>query len=531
VKRFMTVIVSALMCHLAGLAMAQQPPVSITVTVDISKPGPEIDRNIYGQFAEHLGRGIYDGIWVGKNSSIPNLRGYRRDVVEALRKLHVPVIRWPGGCFADQYDWRDGIGPSATRPVRINSRWGGVPEDNAFGTHEFLDFAELIGADAYVSGNMGSMSPMNMAQWLEYMTSADGSSLAQERRRNGRDKPWQIKYFGLGNELFGCGGDMRAEYAADVTRRYSTYVNVPPDKTLMKVAGGPDPNFGSPDYKAFADTMMANAKGAFGRLNFQALSFHYYADYVVNPADDPKLPVNKRATGFAERDWSVALRAAQQMERGIATMSEIMDRYDPEKKVALFVDEWGTWHEPEPGTNPHFLFQQNSLLDAEVAALTLNIFHRHTDRVKMANIAQMINVLQAMILTDGDKMLLTPTYHIFEMYMPFQSAMPYPAAVSGPQYTLGGHSIPTVDVSAARGKDGRLYLAVVNVDPHRSAEVTTNLNGRATGRILTGPEMDSHNTFEAPESIHPLPFSSTNREGRAVAFVLPAKSIAVVMIE
>ena len=523
-------ILSALVLGFAELALPQPLPVSVTVAVDTSKSGPEIDRHIYGQFAEHLGRGIYDGIWVGTHSSIPNVHGYRTDVVDALKRLHVPVIRWPGGCFADQYDWRDGIGPRSQRPLRINTRWGGIPESNAFGTHEFLNFAELIGADAYISGNMGSMAPLDMARWLEYMTAADQSSLAQERRRNGRDKPWQIKYFGLGNELFGCGGNMRAEYAADVTRRYSKFVNEPPGQGLVKVAGGPDPNFALPDYTIFADTMMNNVQGGFGELNFQALSLHYYADYTLTPADERTTPVNKRATGFTESDWSVALRAALQMEPALAAMSVIMDRHDPEKKVALYVDEWGMWHEREPGTDRESLYQQNSLLDAEVAALTLNIFHRHTDRVKMANIAQMVNVLQAMILTDGQKMLLTPTYHIFEMYLPFQGAIPYPATVSGLRYELDGHSLPAVDVSVARGRDGKIYLALVNLDPHRSADLTTNLSGAARGRILTGPDMDTHNTFAAPEMIHPVPFASSNSGGK-LTFALPAKSIAVVAIE
>lgn len=511
--------------------MAQQQPVSITVTVDMSKPGPEIDRHIYGQFAEHLGRGIYDGIWVGKTSTIPNIRGFRTDVVQALRKIQVPVVRWPGGCFADQYDWRDGIGPVAKRPVRVNTRWGGIPESNAVGTHEFLDFAELVGADAYISGNMGSMSPLDMANWLEYMTADGDSSLAQERRLNGRDKPWQIKYLGLGNELFGCGGNMRPEYAVDVTRRYSSFVNLPPEKNLIKVAGGPDPNFPSFDYETFADAMMANAKGAFGNWNFQALSFHYYADYTVIPADESNRPINKRATGFDESDWSVELRAAMQMEPTLSKMSQIMDRHDPEKKIALSVDEWGAWHEGEPGTDRESLFQQNSLLDAEVAALTLNIFHRHTDRVKMANIAQMVNVLQAMILTQKNQMILTPTYHVFEMYLPFRGAIPYAAEASGRPYEVGGHELPTVDVSAAKGKDGKLYMALVNLDPSRAANVVTNLTGHASGRILTGPHMDTHNTFDAPETIQPMPFSGTYQSEGKVAFALPAKSIVVVEIE
>jgi alpha-N-arabinofuranosidase len=524
-KLHKSVVGAVLLVFLAASAMAAAPgSVSVTVAVDTTKPGPQIDRNIYGQFAEHLGRGIYEGIWVGQNSNIPNINGYRKDVVDALRKIHVPVVRWPGGCFADQYDWRDGIGPRATRPVRINVNWGGVTDDNAFGTHEFLDFAELLGADAYVVGNMGSMAPRDMSLWLEYMTSAQNSSLVQERRKNGRDQPWQVKFFGIGNEAWGCGGRMRAEYAADVTRRYSSFLNSRAEQDLVKVATGPSANeAATADY---TETMMKNGVGLGGRPSFQALSLHYYTFPIPRRAAS-----GNRATGFGEDEWSNILRSARQMDDAISTASGIMDKYDPDKKIALFVDEWGAWHDPETGTNPRFLYQQSSLLDAEVAALTLNIFHRHTDRVKMANIAQMINVIQAMILTDQEKMLLTPTYHIFDMYQPFQGATPYPVSTSGPSYDFNGFSLPAVDASAARSKDGKLILALVNLDPNRAALVSTNLTGHARGNILTGPAMDTHNTFDAPDTIHPVAFTGSSDGGGKVQFKLPAKSIAVIAFE
>jgi alpha-L-arabinofuranosidase len=503
-----------------GLAVAQTPPVAVSVTVNLSSPGPVIDRHIYGQFAEHLGTGIYGGIWVGTHSRIPNIDGYRRDVVEALRRIRVPVVRWPGGCFADLYDWRDGIGPPATRPVRINVHWGGVTEDNAFGTHEFLNFSELIGADAYVSGNVGSMTPYDMAQWLEYMTSDSPSSLVKERRKNGRDKPWQIRYFGIGNETWGCGGNMRAEYAADVNRRYSTFVNAPADMHLIKVASGPTGS--RPDLYDFAEAMMRDG----GRL--QAMSLHYYTAPMLPSPEGTR--VRAPATGFDEEQWAMTLSLALRMDELVTRTSAAMDKYDPDRKVMLAVDEWGSWYAQEPGSHPGFLYQQNTLRDAEVAALTLGIFHRHTDRVKLANIAQMINVLQAMILTDGPKMVLTPTYHVFDMYVPFQGATPYPASVSGSNYVLNGYTLPSVDASVARGTDGKLWLALVNLDPNRPAHVTTNLDGMAHGQILTGPAMDTRNTFEAPDTIHPVPFSAGNPGGRLV-IELPAKSVAVLAVE
>lgn len=493
-------------------ATGAQAQVAVNVAVDTSKPEPKIERAVYGQFAEHLGRGIYEGIWVGPDSSIPNIKGYRTDVVEALRKIKVPVVRWPGGCFADDYDWRDGIGPRDKRPVRMNRFWGGVPESNAFGTHEFMDFAELIGADAYVAANMGSDTPRDMARWLEYMTADGPSTLAQERRANGRDKPWSVKYVGVGNESWGCGGDMRAEYAADLTRRFSSYARLHAPGALRVASGGVADDFN------WTEVMMQRVGTKVG-----ALSLHYYT-YPRTWND------MGQATGFTEQEWASTLKNALRMDELVRRHSAIMDKYDPEKKVILAVDEWGTWYDQEPGSTPGFLYQQNSLRDALVAALTLNIFHRHTDRVKMANIAQMVNVLQAMILTDGDKMVLTPTYHLFDMYVPFQGATPYPATVTGPDYVQGDISIPSVDVSAARGTDGKLWLSLVNVDPHKSVRVTTNLSGKAKGRLLTGNAIDAHNTFQKPDAVKPISYSGKIVGGKLV-FDLPAKSIAVVAVE
>lgn len=509
---FRSILGGALALVLVGPARAQTA--TATVNIDMSKPGAEIDRHIYGQFSEHLGTGIYGGIWVGEDSKIPNIHGYRKDVVEALRKIHVPVVRWPGGCFADLYNWRDGIGPRAKRPTRVNVHWGGVTDNNAFGTHEFMNFAELIGADPYVSINVGSLAPLDAAQWVEYMTSDENASLANERRKNGRAKPWQLKYLGIGNETWGCGGNMDGPTSAAVNARYSTFVSAPPSIGMIKVASGASGNVG--DYKAFTEAMM---KGG-GRM--QALSFHYYA----MPMGRPKGP----ATGFTESQWANELDMTLKMEEFISDVGAIMDKYDPEKKVALYADEWGSWYDQEPGSHPGFLYQQNSVRDAEVAALTLNIFHRHTDRVKLAAVAQMINVLQAMILTDGPRMLLTPTYHVFDMYQPFMGATPFPARVSSPPYSFGGKSMSMVDVSAARGKDGKIYLALVNSDPNKPAHVVTNLGGVGKGQILTGSTMDAHNTFAAPNTVHPIAFSGANDNGKA-SFDLPARSVAVVALE
>jgi len=501
----------ALAAAFAGVAGAQPAPgpVPVSVTVDAARPGAEISKYIYGQFAEHLGTGIYGGLWVGPGSRIPNINGYRRDVVEALRAIKVPVIRWPGGCFADLYEWRDGIGPRERRPVRVNIHWGGVTEDNSFGTHEFLDFTELLGADANIALNVGSSTPYSQAQWLEYITSDSQSSLANERRKNGRDKPWNVKFVGIGNETWGCGGNMRAEYSADINRRYATFANTPREMGTLKIASG-----SHDEVYDFAETIMREG----GR--FDGLSVHYYTVPRIFRDKGP-------ATGFPEAEWTSTLRNALRIERIVTRTAAIMDKYDPQKRVGLYVDEWGAWYDPTPGSTPGFLVQQNTLRDAHVAALSLNVFQRHADRVKGANIAQMINVLQAMILTDGPRMVLTPTYHVFDLYQVFMGARTLRTMVSGPDMA---EDLPMVDASAARGADGKLYLALVNTDPNRAARVTTNLTGRGQGRIITAPAMDTHNSFDAPGTLRPAAFTATAADGK-LAVDLPAKSVVVLAVE
>jgi alpha-N-arabinofuranosidase len=489
---------------------------SASITVRADRPGPKIDRNLYGQFAEHLGRGIYEGVWVGERSAIPNTRGYRNDVIAALRKLKVPVVRWPGGCFADEYHWQDGVGPHGQRPVRINTHWGWVEETNEFGTHEFLDFAELIGADAYVAGNVGSGSPQEMAAWVEYITADGNTTLAQWRRRNGREKPWKLPYFGVGNETWGCGGNMRPEHFADLYRRFATFVKGPRDNHPVKVASGANGD----DY-AWTEVMLSQAA-----QHMDAYSVHYYT---IPGSWRNKGP----ATGFSEDQWASTLKRALGMDELVTRHAAILDKYDPEKRIALYVDEWGAWYDPTPGREAAFLYQQNTIRDALVAALTLNVLHRHAERVRMANIAQMVNVLQAMILTEKQRMVLTPTYHLFEMYIPFQGAVSLPAEVDSPDYTQGEVNLPALDASAARGVDGTLYLALVNVDPKRAASVSAHFQGAtaraAEGRVLTAAAIDSHNTFDAPDVVQPRAFKGYRR-GDALRFELPPRSVAVVAV-
>lgn len=509
-----TRILFALLASCAAALAWQSPSAEVSIRAD--QPGPQVNRQIFGQFAEHLGAGIYGGIWVGEDSKIPNTRGYRNDVLQALRDLKVPVIRWPGGCFADEYNWREGVGPRSKRPIKINTHWGGVTEPNSFGAHEFLDFAEMLGAEAYISGNVGSGSPRELAEWVEYVTSPAGS-LAAERAANGRKEPWKLPYIGLGNELWGCGGNMRAEYAADVTRRYSTFIKVPAGVRIRKAASGPSDE----DYH-WTEVMMRDA----GR-SFSAIGLHYYT--ITNT-----WAKKGSATAFDEAEYAKTLQATLRMDGIIARHAAIMDKYDPEKRVWLAVDEWGTWFDVEPGTNPGFLFQQNTLRDALVAALNINIFTRHAARVKMANIAQMVNVLQAMILTQDEKMVLTPTYHVFHMFKPYQDATALPVEIKSPWYNKDAATMPAVSATAVRGKDGQIHIGLVNVDPNRSIPLSASLPGASpasvTGNILTAPSINSHNTFDQPAVVKPAAFTGAAIESGALKVVLPPKSIVMLAL-
>ncbi|TWU42783.1 alpha-N-arabinofuranosidase [Novipirellula artificiosorum] len=498
-------------------AMAEDPGATLTLRADAT--GPQVNPNVYGHFAEHLGRCIYEGIWVGEDSSIPNTRGIRQDVVAALRELEIPVLRWPGGCFADEYHWKDGIGPRENRPKLINTHWGGVVENNHFGTHEFLDLCEQIGAEPYICGNVGSGSVQEMMNWVEYMTSDADSPMANLRRANGRDKPWKVPYFGVGNESWGCGGNMRPEFYADLYRRYNTFVKNYSGNRIYRIACGSN---GS-DFN-WTEVLMDRA----GR-RMNGLSLHYY----TLPTGD--WGRKGSATEFDEAQYHATLFQTLRMDELIAKHGEIMDRHDPQKRVGMIIDEWGIWTDVEPGTNPGFLYQQNSLRDAIIAGLNFHIFHRHADRVAMTNIAQTINVLQAMILTDKQAMLRTPTFHVFEMFKVHQGGTVLPIELKTPKYTLDGKSIPTVSASATRRDDGVVSLSLVNTHPTESIRVACAVGEvplkSVSGRVLTAPAVNSHNTFDHPETVKPTEFTAALVEGDTLNVDLPSKSVVVLTLQ
>lgn len=486
---------------------------TVHLTLNPLEKKSHINREIYGNFSEHLGRCVYDGIYVGKNSDIPNISGYRKDVVDAFRQIKLPVLRWPGGCFADEYHWRDGIGEMSERKKMINTNWGGVVEDNSFGTHEFMDFCELVGCEPYISGNVGSGTVEELANWVEYMTFDGVSPMAELRKRNGREQPWKLKYLGIGNESWGCGGSMRPEYYSDLYRRYATYCRNYSGNDLYKIASGANAD----DYN-WTDVLMKQVTP----WNMKGMSLHYY----TVPTGD--WGHKGSATDFDGQEYYKTIRSTLKMEELVTRHSAIMERYDPEHRVGLIVDEWGTWYDVEPGTNPGFLYQQNTMRDAMVAALTLDIFNSHCDRVVMANIAQMVNVLQAVILTDGAKMICTPTYHVFELYKAHHDANYLPSAITCGE--CGGVKQLTATASE---KEGVITLTATNTSCTDALDVVVHLSGASaknvTARILTG-DMHDKNTFEDAEKVTVKPFDAVRVTETGLTMTLPACSVVEVTI-
>ncbi|MFM9443651.1 alpha-N-arabinofuranosidase [Streptomyces acidiscabies] len=492
-----------------------------TAVVNLDIEGPTISRHLYGHFAEHLGRCIYGGFWVGEDSGTPNEGGIRLDVVEALRALNIPNLRWPGGCFADEYHWRDGIGPREERPRMVNTHWGNVEENNHFGTHEFMALCELLGAEPYISGNVGSGTVREMSEWVEYLTRDGDSPMVRLRKDNGREEPWKVRYWGIGNETWGCGGNMRAEYSADLARQYATYCRDHGDNKLYRIASGAS----DADYK-WTETLMRQIS-CFGcdatpRNFFQGVSVHYYT--LAGPWE-----AKGSATAFDTDTYYRTMLAARRIDDILTGHSTVMDIYDRGRTVGLVLDEWGTWWDVEPGTNPGFLFQQNTMRDALVASTHFDIFHKHAARLHMANIAQTVNVLQAMILTDGDHLVLTPTYHVFEMNKDHQDATSLAVHLKADEArrTVAGTELTTVSVSASV-KNGKVLVSLSNLDAEEPAEVTLDLRGGTLGapvaRLLTAGRIEDHNTPEQRDTVAPRPFDGVKTTDGGLTLTLPPHS-------
>ena len=509
-RKFRSLIVCLFGC---SISFAQNSAV-----LDASAGKETINRNIYGHFAEHLGHCIYGGFYVGDTSKIPNTNGVRNDIVEALKKLKVPNLRWPGGCFADTYHWKDGIGPKDKRPAMVNKWWGGVTEDNSFGTHDFLNMCQLIGAQPYLAGNVGSGTVQELADWVQYVNFDGKSPMSDLRKANGQDKPWNVKIWGVGNEAWGCGGNMRPEYYADIFRKYATFMSDWEGGGLMRVASGAS----DADYH-WTETLMKNIP----LHMLGGVALHHYS----------VLEWNKKGPSieFTEDQYFGTMREAWLMDSLIIKHTAIMDKYDPKKKVALVVDEWGGWYDVEPGTNPGFLYQQNTMRDAMIAGVTLNIFNNHADRVRMANLAQTVNVLQAVILTDKEKMILTPTYHVMEMYNVHQDAKLLPLSVKSKDYVYNGKKLPAVSGSASKDSTGLTHISLVNIDTKNAQEVTISFKGAnyssVSGRILASGKLQDHNSFEEPEKIKPQAFTGASLKAGTLSVKLPPFSVVVLELK
>lgn len=505
---------------LLGMGLALQAFAQNTVVLEAGKGKDIINKNIYGHFAEHLGHCIYGGLYVGEgNTKIPNRNGVRLDVVEALKKLKVPVLRWPGGCFADTYHWKDGIGPKDKRPSMLNVWWGNVKEDNSFGTNEFLNMCELLGAEPYLSGNVGSGTPQELSDWVKYADHPNGSSpMTDLRQQNGRANPWHVKYWGIGNEAWGCGGNMRPDYYANIYRQYATFMSNGGGERIFRIASGAS----DADYN-WTETLMRDIPHSM----LDAVGVHHYS--VIN--------WNKKgsATDYSEEEYFTTMKRALDMEELVTKHAAIMDKYDPAKKVAMAVDEWGGWYNVEPGTNPGFLYQQNTMRDAMIAGTTLNIFNNHCDRVRMANLAQIVNVLQSVILTNEEKMILTPTYHVMEMYNVHQDATLLPVSLNSKDYTFNGDKLKAVSVSASKDKNGLTHISLVNIDAHNAQDVTIQVNGAGyssvTGRILKSDRLQNYNSFENPDKIRPAAFSGALINGNNLSVTLPPFSVVVLELK
>lgn len=490
----------------------------IVVTAD--QPQSTISEHIYGQFSEHLGTGMYGGLWVGEDSDIPNADGFRDDVVQALKELQIPNIRWPGGCFADEYHWRDGIGPRDERPVRINTHWGMVEEENQVGTHEFMRLTELIDSEPYISANVGSGTPKEMANWIEYMTYDGNSTLANLRRENGQDEAWKVKFWGIGNESWGCGGSMQPDYYANLYRRYATFAKDFSDNELYKIASG----FSDENYW-WTETVVEEA----GNL-MDAISLHYY----TLPTGEWQKKGPSR--DFGEDMYFSTLQQGLHMDEIVTQHSTRMDKFDPEKRITLAVDEWGVWTDPLEGSKTGFLQQQNSIRDALVASTTLDILNKHSDRVRIANIAQTVNVLQAMILTDGEQMLKTPTYHVFDFYTVHHNNKLLPLDLDAEQYEYEGESIPSVSATASKSDDGTVNLTITNLHASENQEVAADIRGMNISsvdgaRILTADAVDAINTFKDPDNVSPQNFNDYSLEDNGLRLRIPSKSVIVIRIQ
>ncbi len=468
------------------------------------EPVGTINPDIYGHFIEHLGGVIYDGVWVGPDSKVPNEGGIRRAVIDALKAIKAPVVRWPGGCFADSYDWRDGIGKPAERKPRTNF-WGGT-DPNTFGTAEFLHFCELVGTQPYLAANVRSLPARDFNQWMEYCNSPVGSTDgAKHRAAQGHPEPYDVRYWGVGNESWGCGGNFTAEEYAAEFRRFTAWVPRY-EKPIDLVVSGAN------DHEVDWTRRLMRAlhdKAQIGSVS--GMSVHYYT-WNLSAGRTRDWNLGKRdALKFNELEWYESMSQGSFMEPIIRDHWAVMAETDPEHHIKLVIDEWGAWYQPGTEIRKGFvLCQMLTLRDALLTGLTLDIFHRHADKVVMANAAQLINCLHSLMLATEDKFVLTPVYHVFKMYGGHMGAQSVRVEFGAPTVTYDRLGKPATlwGLSGSASVSGKnLTLTVVN--PHTSRAVETEIAVRGAsiaggrGEIVTNPDLHAHNDFENPNVVHP----------------------------
>jgi alpha-L-arabinofuranosidase len=482
------------------------------VTISLSDPIGTINRNLYGHFAEHLGACIYGGCWLGEHGAL------NQDVVTALKRMRPPVIRWPGGCYADDYHWEDGIGPRDARPRTVNIHWGNVVEDNHFGTHEFMELCEAVEAEPYFCGNVGSGTPREMRDWVEYLNFAGDSTQARRRAANGRAEPYGVRFWGVGNENWGCGGHMQPEEYAREYRRFSTYLRDFPGAPLYLIGCGPNGN--DPDWTR----RFFTALGGFRRIH--GWGAHYYCGTAGTDLE------------YTDDQWYELLEKATRVERLIVQQRAVLDSFDPDRRVGLIIDEWGTWHPPTPGRNPAFLWQQNTLRDGLVAALTLDLFNRHADKLVMANIAQTVNVLQALLLVEDGKTIVTPTGHVYAMYADHQGAESLRVQIESEDvaFAAAGKAAHMTGLIGSASRQGKsLLITLVNPRLGQPVEVSVSLGDGAevrggTATVLAHDDCHAHNTFTAPEVVTPRE-ATVQASGRAFTLTLAPQSVTAFSLQ
>ena len=512
----------------AGLSALEAAQAPAHIEILPGEPIGTINPEIYGHFIEHLGGVIYDGVWVGPDSKIPNEGGIRRSLIDALKAIHAPIVRWPGGCFADSYDWRDGIGAAAERKARTNF-WGGT-DPNSFGTAEFLRFCSLVGTKPYLAANVRSLPARDFYQWVEYCNSPAGSTAgAKQRGALGHPEPYNVRYWGVGNESWGCGGNFTAEEYAAEFRRFTAWVPRY-EKPLDLIASG------ASDHQVDWTRKLMRALQDKGQLDSVfGLSVHYYSWNLSGGRTTDWNRGKGDALNFNEFEWYEMLAQGSAMDPIIRDHWAVMAESDPQHQIKLIIDEWGAWYRPGTEVRPGFTISQMlTLRDALLSGLTLDIFHRHADKVAMANVAQLVNCLHSLILATEDKFVLTPVYHVFKMYMSHMGAQAVRTEFGAPPLTYDRvgkpATLPGLSGSASiSGKD--LTLTVVN--PHTSRTLETEIAVRGAtitggrGQILTHADIHAHNDFQHPDVLRPEPVSVAVSGDRLVHRFPPASVTAL----